>query len=78
MDLPHVRVDADMIRRVLINLLENAVKYSPPDGEISLGAEINANQAKIWIQDSGPGMPAKEKTSPFTYFVGGEVVLYFG
>ncbi len=67
-DLPHVTVDADMIRRVLINLLENAVKYSPPDGEISLGAEIDANQAKMWIQDSGPGIPAKEQEYIFDKF----------
>jgi PAS domain S-box-containing protein len=67
-DLPHVIIDADMIRRVLINLLENAVKYSPPDGEISIGAEIDANQAKIWVQDSGPGIPAKEQEYIFDKF----------
>ncbi len=67
-DTPPVMVDADMIRRVLINLLENAVKYSPPNGEISLGATIEPNQAKIWVQDSGPGIPAKEQEHIFDKF----------
>ena len=55
-DTPPVLVDGDMIRRVLINLLENAVKYSPPDGEISLGADIEDDMARIWVQDTGPGI----------------------
>ncbi len=55
-DTPPVLVDGDMIRRVLINLLENAVKFSPPDGEISLGADIEDDMAKIWVQDTGPGI----------------------
>ncbi len=67
-DIPHVMVDADMIRRVLINLLENAVKYSPPDGEISLGADIETDHARIWVQDSGPGIPAKEQEYIFDKF----------
>lgn len=67
-DTPPVMVDADMIRRVIINLLENAVKYSPPNGEISLGAVIETNQAIIWVQDSGPGIPAKEQEHIFDKF----------
>jgi len=55
-DTPSVLVDGDMIRRVLINLLENAVKYSPPGGEITLGADIEDDVARIWVQDSGPGI----------------------
>ncbi|MEE9188915.1 MAG: GAF domain-containing protein [Anaerolineales bacterium] len=67
-DTPPVMVDGDMIRRVLINLLENAVKYSPPNGEISLGAVIETNQVKMWVQDSGPGIPAKEQEHIFDKF----------
>ena len=55
-DTPPVLVDGDMIRRVLINLLENAVKYSPPGGEITLGADIKDDVARIWVQDTGPGI----------------------
>jgi PAS domain S-box-containing protein len=67
-DIPQVKIDVDMIRRVLINLLENAVKYSPPDGEITLGADIKAEQAIIWVQDSGPGIPAEENEHIFDKF----------
>jgi len=67
-DAPTLMIDADMIRRVLINLLENAVKYSPPDGEITLGAEFDQHQTKIWIQDSGPGISAKEQEYIFDKF----------
>jgi PAS domain S-box-containing protein len=67
-DAPTLMIDADMIRRVLINLLENAVKYSPSDGEITLGAEFDQHQTKIWIQDSGPGISAKEQEYIFDKF----------
>jgi PAS domain S-box-containing protein len=60
-DPPPITVDGDMIRRVLINLLENAVKYSPPGGEITLGIEIGAKFANIWVQDTGPGIPLTEQ-----------------
>lgn len=67
-DSPTLMIDADMIRRVLINLLENAVKYTPPDGEITLGAEIDQDLTKIWIQDSGPGISLKEQEHIFDKF----------
>jgi len=67
-DSPTLMIDADMIRRVLINLLENAVKYSPPDGEITFGAEFDEQQSKIWIQDSGPGISAAEQEFIFDKF----------
>jgi PAS domain S-box-containing protein len=67
-DSPSLMIDADMIRRVLINLLENAVKYSPPDGEITLGADFDERQTSIWIQDSGPGISAAEKDFIFDKF----------
>lgn len=60
-DPPPISVDGDMIRRVLINLLENAVKYSPPGGEITLGIEIEPDFANIWVQDTGPGIPKSEQ-----------------
>lgn len=55
--LPALIVDADMIRRVIINLLENAVKYSPLEGEISVGCSTAKGEFRFWVQDSGPGIP---------------------
>lgn len=67
-DSPALMIDADMIRRVLINLLENAVKYSPPNGEITLGARFDQDLTQIWIQDSGPGISTKEQEYIFDKF----------
>jgi signal transduction histidine kinase len=48
--------------------LENAVKYSPPNGEITLGARFDQDLTQIWIQDSGPGISAKEQEYIFDKF----------
>ena len=66
--LPQVWVDEDMIRRVLTNLLENAVKYTPPGSSISLGAQMEGGQVLVWVQDTGPGIPAKEHERIFDKF----------
>jgi len=67
-DLPEVLMDGDMIRRVLINLLENAVKFSPSSGVIRLGAELADDQVAIWVQDDGPGIPSHERERIFEKF----------
>ncbi|MBM3150679.1 MAG: GAF domain-containing protein, partial [Chloroflexi bacterium] len=66
--LPAAWVDVDMIRRVLINLLENASKFSPPEGKIELGAALDDNWLKVWVQDTGPGIPAAEQGRIFEKF----------
>jgi NtrC-family two-component system sensor histidine kinase KinB len=60
-DLPPVLVDVDMIRRVLINLLENASKYTPSENEITAGAEQDGDWVRIWVQDYGLGIPIEEQ-----------------
>jgi len=64
-DLPEVLVEADMIRRVLSNLLENAVKFSPPGGDLSIGARREGASVLYWVQDTGPGIPETEKERIF-------------
>ena len=64
-DLPLVWVDADMIRRVLTNLLENAVKYTPPGSQISVGAQLEGSRVIMWVQDNGPGIPPNEQERIF-------------
>jgi signal transduction histidine kinase len=51
----------DMIRRVLINLLENASKYTPSENEITAGAEQDGDWVRIWVQDYGLGIPIEEQ-----------------
>jgi glucose-6-phosphate-specific signal transduction histidine kinase len=50
-----------MIRRVLINLIENSVKYTPNEGAVSVLAHEENNQVIVSIQDNGPGIPEAER-----------------
>jgi signal transduction histidine kinase len=63
--LPTVMIDGDMIRRVLINLTENAVKFTPPQGVIRIGAELDGKYVRMWVADSGPGIPKEKRESIF-------------
>lgn len=56
-NLPRIWADEDMIRRVLINLLENGSKFSPSDGFLVVGASAEQDMVQFWIKDSGPGIP---------------------
>jgi PAS domain S-box-containing protein len=60
-ELPTIPVDEDMIRRVLINLLENAHKFTPAGGQIELGARQDGERIEFWIDDTGPGIPADQQ-----------------
>jgi len=67
-DLPQVIVDSDMIRRVLINLLENAVKYTPTDSKISVTSQVENGFVEVCVQDNGPGIPPGERERIFDKF----------
>ncbi len=66
--LPPLIIDADMIRRVVINLLENAVKYTPTRGEIIVGSKMIPEGTQIWVEDTGPGIPPESRESIFDKF----------
>lgn len=68
-DLPPLWVDEDMIRRVVINLMENASKFTPPKGRIEVGAVQAGAYLQLWVQDSGSGIPAAERERIFEKFV---------
>ncbi len=67
-DFPLILVDADMIRRVMTNLLENAVKYTPAGGKAEISGKYEDGWAYLWVQDSGPGIPASEHKRIFEKF----------
>jgi PAS domain S-box-containing protein len=66
--LPSVVVDVDMLRRVLINLMENAVKYSESAGAISVNAKVDEKVVTIGVKDTGPGIPFSEQGRIFQKF----------
>jgi len=56
--LPHVRADSARLRQILINLLGNAVKFTPSGGKVSLSAEVTPDGAlEFRITDTGIGIP---------------------
>jgi PAS domain S-box-containing protein len=63
-----VFVDAEMIRRVLINLLENAAKYTPAGSMLTMGAMNVGEKVQFWIRDNGPGIPTSEHERIFEKF----------
>lgn len=67
-DVPQVDVDADMIRRVLVNLVENAIKFTPPGGKIQVGAQREKQWIKFRVKDTGPGIPYPEQERIFEKF----------
>ena len=61
-----VHADDDALRQILVNLLDNAIKYGPRGQVVTVGAEMSgAAGARIWVEDQGPGIPLSERRSIF-------------
>jgi two-component system, OmpR family, sensor histidine kinase KdpD len=71
-DLPLVRVDAVLLERVLVNLLENVAKYTPAGSTVTLSAEVVMEQLNVTVSDNGPGLPKGREEAVFQKFVRGE------
>jgi signal transduction histidine kinase/transcriptional regulator with GAF, ATPase, and Fis domain len=68
-DAPEVFVDEDLIKRVLVNLLGNAVRFTPTDSEILIYAEgVDANKLVVRVADSGRGIPPEQVERIFEKF----------
>ena len=65
-DLPYVYADPERIRQVLINLLDNAIKYTPPEGTVTIaGLHRTSQKVQFSIGDSGPGIPEENRDRIF-------------
>src|SRR5439155_10103926 len=67
-----VRVDESLLRYILTNLLNNAVKYSQPGGEVTLEVEPDGDQVLFKVRDEGVGIPEVDKDRLFTPFFRGK------
>lgn len=68
-DMPRAVIDPDMIQRVLVNLLENAAKYSPSAGRVIVSARMSASdQVQISVTDTGAGIPPHVRERVFDKF----------
>jgi signal transduction histidine kinase len=60
--------DPEKLRQILLNLLGNAVKFTEPGGRIAIGADAVDSRVRIWIEDSGIGIPAEHMANIFDAF----------
>jgi two-component system sensor histidine kinase KdpD len=67
-DLPLVPMDDVLIVQVLVNILDNAMKYSPEAAPVEIDARVNAGQLEIRVLDRGRGIPEQELERVFDKF----------
>lgn len=63
-----VEVDRMALRQILINLVDNALKYGPAGQRITVGAALFDDVARLWVDDEGTGIPAEERSRVFESF----------
>jgi two-component system, OmpR family, sensor histidine kinase KdpD len=71
-DLPLVRIDALLIERVLVNLLENASKYTLAGSTVRVTAKVIGDQLSVSVSDNGPGLPLGREDAVFEKFMRGQ------
>jgi len=67
-DLPSLVGDAPRLTQVFVNLLANANKFGPEGSSISIGGELDGANAKVWVEDEGPGVADPDRGSIFERF----------
>jgi len=67
-ELPALRGDANLLRDVLQNLLDNAIQYTPPGGRIHVSAEAKDREVVLTVADTGIGIPLSDQTRIFERF----------
>jgi signal transduction histidine kinase len=63
-----VAVDRNALRQIMVNLVDNALKYGPAGQRITVGVALFDDQARVWVDDEGPGIPEAERDRVFDSF----------
>jgi len=66
--LPQVMADKDKLQEVLVNLVGNAIKYTPPQGKVEVGLRIEGDSVVTWVKDNGIGITAEDQAKLFQRF----------
>ena len=67
-DIPQMRGNPIRLRQMLDNLIGNAIKYTPEDGDITIEVEVQSEQVIVRISDNGPGIPPSDQPHIFEKF----------
>jgi signal transduction histidine kinase len=71
-DLPFIQADEQRLGQALANLVDNALRYTPPGSQVRVGARAHAGQVELSVTDDGPGIPAADLDHVFDRFWRGE------
>ena len=63
-----IRADEDLLLQLLLNLLDNAIKYTPAGGQVTAGWSLDGDQVALWVRDTGPGIPEEHLSHLFDRF----------
>jgi two-component system sensor histidine kinase KdpD len=67
-DLPEVSADAGLLERVVANLAQNALRYSPSGARVAVLGSVHAGLVELRVVDRGPGIPAEDSEAVFAAF----------
>jgi PAS domain S-box-containing protein len=67
-NVPRVAADLDKVRQVLVNLVENAIKYSPDGGKVEVGVDAGDDTVRFYVRDEGLGIAPEERERVFEKF----------
>ncbi len=66
--LPEMMIDAEKIAITIQNLIENAIKYTPPGGQVTVSLRYDTNKAEVSVRDNGVGVNQEQQNRLFTKF----------
>jgi signal transduction histidine kinase len=64
----HIVGDADWLEQTLVNLLDNAIKFTPPEGEVSVAVQVMPQEVEVTVRDTGIGIPESDLERVFDKF----------
>ena len=65
----YARTDPDKLRQIMINLISNAVKFTPAGGRVRVSCTVRKQSVSIHVEDNGPGIPREKQEAVFEPFV---------